>query len=125
MFKIDYRSHVPIYDQIVNSIIRLKTLGVLKDGDKLPSVRTLAIQIGVNPNTVQKAYNILETSRVTYSVTGKGSFISGDDSATEAILTAARSDFSEAVAKAKRVGLSIEELIEIANKMYKGETESD
>ena len=75
MITIDYKSRVPIYDQIVNSVIRLKVVGVLKDGDKLPSVRQLALKLSVNPNTVQKAYAILETNGVIYSITGKGSFI--------------------------------------------------
>ena len=60
MINLDYRSRVPIYDQIVNGIIKLRTIGVLKADDKLPSVRQLAGELRVNPNTVQKAYKQLE-----------------------------------------------------------------
>lgn len=125
MITIDYKSRVPIYDQIVNGIIRLKVVGVLKDGDKLPSVRQLALKLSVNPNTVQKAYAILETNGVIYSVTGKGSFISEDETAKDAILEAAKDDFKRAVEEAFRKGLAKEELENILKQIYKGGREND
>ena len=125
MITIDYKSRVPIYDQIVNGIIRLKVVGVLKDGDKLPSVRQLALKLSVNPNTVQKAYAILEANGVIYSVTGKGSFISEDETAKDAIIYAARDDFKRAVEEAFRKGLSKEELETILKQIYKGGKISD
>ncbi len=125
MITIDYKSRVPIYDQIVNSVIRLKVVGVLKDGDKLPSVRQLALKLSVNPNTVQKAYAILETNGVIYSVTGKGSFISEDETAKDAILEAAKDDFKRAVEEAFRKGLAKEELENILKQIYKGGREND
>ncbi len=120
MITIDYKSRVPIYDQIIAGIIRLKALGVLKNGDKLPSVRSLAVRLGINPNTVQKAYAILETDGVICSISGKGSFISEDDKAADAILTAAKDEFRIAVETAKRMGLSVETLTEITKEIYRG-----
>lgn len=117
---IDYKSRVPIYDQITAGIIRLKTLGVLSPHDKLPSVRSFAIQLGINPNTVQKAYAILEAEGVIYSVSGKGSFISDDSRATDAILTAAKDDFKRAAEEAQRMGLDRDTLIKIIEETYKG-----
>ena len=76
MFQIDSASRVPIYEQLRTGVIQLALSGVLKPDDQLPPVRTLALQLGVNPNTVAKAYKMLETEGYTYSVTGKGSFIS-------------------------------------------------
>lgn len=125
MITIDYKSRVPIYDQIVNSVIRLKVVGVLKDGDKLPSVRQLALKLSVNPNTVQKAYAILETNGVIYSVSGKGSFISEDETAKDAILQAAKDDFKRAVEEAYRKGLGQNDLENILKQIYKGGKESD
>ena len=125
MITIDYKSRVPIYDQIVNGVIRLKVVGVLKDGDKLPSVRQLALKLSVNPNTVQKAYAILEANGVIYSVSGKGSFISGDETANDAILYAARDDFKRAVEEAFRKGLSSNELETIIKQIYRGGNEND
>ena len=61
MFQIDFASRVPIYEQLVQNIIKLASAGVIKSGDKLPPVRTLASQLGINPNTAAKAYGILES----------------------------------------------------------------
>lgn len=110
MISIDYRSGEPIYDQIVGGILRLKAVGALNAGDKLPSVRALALEMGVNPNTVQKAYGILESNGVIYSVAGKGSFISGDKAAMDMVRSAAKAEFLQAVRRAKTAGLTEEEL---------------
>ncbi len=113
MITIDYRSRVPIYDQIVNGIIRLRAAGVLKADDKLPSVRSLANEIHINPNTVQKAYAMLEADGIIYSVSGKGSFISGDENAGAALKGAAKTDFKAAVKIALERGLDKEDLIKL------------
>ncbi len=118
MITIDYRSRVPIYDQIVNGIIRLKTVGVLKADDKLPSVRQLANELRINPNTVQKAYAILETDGIIYSVSGKGSFISGDSAADTALYAAACTDFEKAVKEAVYRGLGKDTIIQIIEKVF-------
>jgi len=122
---IDYKSRVPIYDQITAGFIRLKTLGILKPHDKLPSVRSMASSLGINPNTVQKAYAILEADGVIYSVSGKGSFISNDDSADAAIKEAAKSDFKMAIEAAKSMGLGLEELKTLLENTFKGGDKND
>ena len=76
MFQIDFASRVPIYEQLKTSVIQLALSGVLKPDNQLPPVRALALQLGINPNTVAKAYKMLEAEGYTYSVAGKGSFIS-------------------------------------------------
>lgn len=113
MISIDYRSGEPIYDQIVGGILKLRAVGALRAGDKLPSVRALALEIGINPNTVQKAYGILETHGVIYSVAGKGSFLSGQDDAMDLLKQTATAEFSQAVKRAKLAGLSQDELIAV------------
>ncbi len=125
MITIDYKSRVPIYDQITAGFIRLKALGVLKPHDKLPSVRSMASSLGINPNTVQKAYAILEADGVIYSVSGKGSFISDDDSADAAILESARNDFKMAVESAKSMGLELDALKSILDEAFKGGDSND
>ena len=116
MFQLDYKSGTPICDQIVNGFIRLKALGILSGGEQMPSVRALASQFSVNPNTVQKAYALLEQSGVIYSVKGKGSFISDDERSHSAIIENAKSNFSVAVKKALDLGLTENDLIECINK---------
>ena len=120
MISIDYRSSEPIYDQIVKGILRLKAVGALAPGDKLPSVRSLAMEIGINPNTVQKAYAMLESGGVIYSVPGKGSFLSGEADAMELLRQSAREELRREVRKALLSGLTVEELQQIIEEESKG-----
>lgn len=113
MFQLDFKSGVPICDQIVNGFIKLKALGVLKGGDQLPSVRALASKFSVNPNTVQKSYAILENSGIIYSVKGKGSFISDDETAANAVLESAKCEFISAIKHAADLGLDADEMIDL------------
>ena len=83
MFTLDYQSRLPIYEQLYKSIIKMASLGVMEPNEKLPSVRVLGQQLGVNPNTVQKAYQMLERDQIIYSIPGKGSFISPDLSSVD------------------------------------------
>ena len=69
MITLNYRDARPIYEQVCDGLRRL-----IVDGDKLPSVRALATQLAINPNTIQRAYNELETSGYCCSVPGKGCF---------------------------------------------------
>jgi GntR family transcriptional regulator len=78
MFSIDYKSRTPIYKQIIDNVSRLAVRGILAPESQLPSVRSLAIELSINPNTIAKAYAELERESIIYSVPGKGSFITGD-----------------------------------------------
>ena len=75
MITLDYRSRKPLYDQLCESIERMAACGVLEPGSRLPSVRMLAEELAINPNTGQKAYRMLEHSGVIETVPGKGSFL--------------------------------------------------
>ena len=75
MFDIDVKSRVPIYEQITENVKRLIIQGVLLPEEKLPSVRSLAQELTINPNTIQKAYRELEREGYVISRPGKGSFV--------------------------------------------------
>ena len=75
MILIDYKSRKPIYEQIIDNIKQLVVSGVLQRDDQLPSVRQLAQELAINPNTIQKAYAELERQGVIYSLKGRGSFV--------------------------------------------------
>ena len=77
MIHLDYRDSRPIYTQIVDNFRILIQKGILQEGDKLPSVRELAGEISINPNTIQRAYRELEATGYIASVSGKGSFVCG------------------------------------------------
>lgn len=78
MIKIDYRDARPIYEQIVDGVENLALRGALPAGSQLPSVRQLAMELSINPNTIQRAYAELERRGVIYAAKGRGNFISDD-----------------------------------------------
>lgn len=75
MLHLDYRDSRPIYEQVQEALRRQMMAGLLTEGEKLPSVRTLASQLAINPNTIQRAYEALERDGYVYTVAGKGSFV--------------------------------------------------
>ena len=84
MISLNYRDSRPIYEQIEDGLRKLIVTGALGADEKLPSVRALAAQLAINPNTIQRAYNELETEGYLYSVPGKGSFACRPQSADQA-----------------------------------------
>ena len=80
MLGIDYRDSRPIYEQVVDGVEEMIVRGVWGPDTQLPSVRQLASELSINPNTIQRAYGELEKRGVVYSVKGPGNFVSGDGS---------------------------------------------
>lgn len=78
LINIDLRSRTPIFEQIIASVEKLVLKGLLQPNEQLPSVRSLATELGINPNTIQKAYAELEGRGVIYSLNARGSFVSGE-----------------------------------------------
>ena len=74
MLNLDYREARPIYEQVRDNLRRLMVSGAIQEGEKLPSVRSLASNLAINPNTIQRAYESLEAEGYVYSIPGKGSF---------------------------------------------------
>ena len=79
MIVLDYRDSRRLYQQVKDSLRRMMLTGLLEPGEKLPSVRSLATQLAINPNTIQRAYAELEAEGYIYSVAGRGSFVSAGD----------------------------------------------
>lgn len=75
---LDYQSRIPIYEQIVNNIKKYVAVGILREKSQIPSIRELANNLGINPNTVKKAYDILENKGVIMTISTKGTFISNN-----------------------------------------------
>jgi len=106
---VDSRSGVPIYLQIVEQVKRSVALGVLQAGEQLPTVKQLALDLTVNPNTVARAYRDLERDSVIETAPGRGSFVRADgalDSARSSAADVARDVIALALREAKAVGLS-------------------
>ena len=110
MLHLDYRDPRPIYEQVKDGLRRLMVTGVIREGEKLPSVRALASSLAINPNTIQRAYEALEAEGYVYSVPGKGSFAAPQtavDGGRKAELLAA---FDRAAAELLFLGVDPEEL---------------
>ena len=75
---LDYQSRIPIYEQIVNNIEKYVAVGILREKSQIPSIRELANNLGINPNTVKKSYDILENKGVIMTISTKGTFISNN-----------------------------------------------
>ena len=110
MISLNYRDSRPIYEQIKDGLRKLIVTGALGTGEKLPSVRALATQLSINPNTIQRAYNELESEGYIYSVPGKGSFAAGNDSADESRRKELLEKLRELAAELKYLGVTGEEL---------------
>ena len=83
MVHLDYRDTKPIYTQIVENFRSQIATGILQPGDKLPSVRELAAQLSINPNTIQRAYRELEQQGAIQTLPGKGCFVCGVEAAPD------------------------------------------
>ena len=79
MIILDYKDRRPLYEQIVDKFSDMILKGILKPDEKMPSVRNLAMELSINPNTIQRAYMELERKGFVYSVKGRGNFVSGND----------------------------------------------
>lgn len=112
MIKLDLQSRVPLYEQLQEQIIRLSLMGVLEANEQLPSVRSLAREVGVNPNTVAKAYQELERQGIIYTISGRGSFVSPNALSLQSPRQAALDEVFEALDKALSRGIAPEEVLE-------------
>ncbi len=118
----EFEENVPIYLQIVILIKKRIIQGTLKPGDKIPSVRELAEEVKVNPNTISRAYQELERQRITETKRGMGTFISGDENMMGVI----RSEFSAEmvmrfIKEMRNTGFSDEEILTLLVSAIKAE----
>ncbi len=100
-------------------------IGELKPDDKLPSIRQLASDLNLNVNTVKRAFQELETERVTYSLPGKGVFISPTALENKIVTENAEAELLRILASSKAKGIAFERVVELARKTYKEGAEND
>lgn len=109
MIVIDYQDRRPIYEQIVEKFQILILNGVLEADEQMPSVRRLAVELSINPNTIQKAYSMLEQQGYIYPVKGRGNFVSGKDTLLMEKQKLFWSEYKELVKKGIEIGINKEE----------------
>ena len=104
MIGIDLQNRKPIYEQIVERFQTLIVNGVLEPDSQMPSVRNLATELGINPNTIQRAYNMLEQSGYIYPVKGRGNFVTGGEKLALQKQSAFLETFADSLKQAKELG---------------------
>lgn len=113
LISLDYQSRTPIYEQIVNNIEKYVALGILKEKQQIPSIRELASSLGVNPNTVKKAYDILDNRKVITTISTKGTFISDDTkNATKLKIDSEIEIIKSKINDLIKMGISVDDIIE-------------
>ena len=120
MFLVNPRSKQPLYEQLVEQLRRQIILGGMEAGAAMPSVRQLATELGINPNTIQKAYRRMEEEGMILSIPGKGSFVSDDlaDMLTKQRENQ-RSKARQMLQACRETGLTKEEITQMVEEIYK------
>lgn len=119
---LDYRDARPIYLQLKDALMGQIHSGILREGDRLPSVRELAAELAINPNTIQRAYRELEAEGYTVSIPGKGSFVQETGELARAKQRELLRDFDRAAEALLALGMSREELARRLGAARKEET---
>ena len=118
MIIIDYQDRRPIYEQIVERFEKLILKGVLEADSQMPSVRQMAAELSINPNTIQKAYAILEQEGYIYPVKGKGNFVNGDLALRQRKREACFQKLEECLLEGKEFGITVEECLRCLQQVY-------
>lgn len=118
MIILDYKDRRPIYEQVAEKLEELMLLGILGENEPLPSVRSLAMELSINPNTIQRAYAELERQGYIYTVKGKGSFVAENSVMKEKRKKDLLIQVSEVIDEAIRLGISGEEIKNMVEIQY-------
>lgn len=116
MIIIDYSDKRPIYEQIAERFRALIVSGILQTDEKLPSVRSLAVELSINPNTIQRAFSQLERDGFVYSVKGIGTFVQASDSLVQKQKEKILKEFADHAEVCMKQGITKEELYETIEK---------
>ena len=121
MFELDVRSRKPIYEQLMNQMKDLIIMEVLKENERLPSVRALAQELTINPNTIQKAFKQLEMEGFIYTLPGKGSFVSPPNEMRNTMKQEKiKNELAKMVREALFMGISLQEINQIVQRTNEG-----
>ena len=119
MYHIDAMSRVPVYEQIVEQTEKFILAGILKPGDKIPSVRNLSIELSVNPNTIQKSIVELDRRGLILSVPGKGCYVAEEArTALSAVKRKKMAEIKDEIKELALAGVTKEELLELIEEVF-------
>ena len=118
MIIIDYNDKRPIYEQVADKMQNLIINGALEPDSKLHSVRSLAVELSINPNTIQRAYSELERNGFIYSVKGRGNFVRADENLKQKHQEKLLKELKQQVSVCKEQGISREQVRECVEEIY-------
>lgn len=118
MILLDYKDSRPIYEQVTEKLQDLMLLGVLAEDEQMPSVRALATELSINPNTIQRAYSEMERRGYLYSVKGRGSFVGNVTKLKAAKREEMVKRMGEMAGEATNLGVTQEEFVKMAGEAY-------
>lgn len=121
MILLDFRDKRPIYEQAAEKLERLIVGGALEADSRMPSVRSLAMELGVNPNTIQRAYSQLEQEGYLYTVTGRGNFVAPESEWRDGKQKKQLEEWRRITQSARDAGLTEEQLQRELHQIYRGE----
>ena len=120
MISLNYRDSRPIYEQIKDGLKKLIVTGGLAADERLPSVRALATQLSINPNTIQRAYGELERQGYIYSIKGKGSFVADSSRMRAGKLKEWKGRFTASVEEGMKIGVTAEDMTGLMEETFRG-----
>lgn len=121
MITIDYQSKLPLYEQISERFETLILRGVLPPGSQMPSVRSLAMELSINPNTIQKAFALLEQQGYIYPVRGRGNYVADTAQLAENKKCSLLEEIRRLLRQGKELGITRSEYIAVLNGLYQEE----
>ena len=118
MITIDYQDKRPLYEQITEKLAKLIICGALESNSKLPSVRALATDLSINPNTIQRAYSQLEQDGYIYTVVGRGNYVTDQSEWQTGHQRTIAKELKQALLNSKEAGLSRETVLSMLEDVY-------
>lgn len=118
MIALDYRDKRPIYEQIVEKLEKLIVCGALESNTRMPSVRSLAMELSVNPNTIQRAYAQLEQDGYLYTIVGRGNYVTCEAEWKKGRVQTVLNEFTEVLNKARETRVPRGELLALFDRIY-------
>ncbi|MDO4266660.1 MAG: GntR family transcriptional regulator, partial [Eubacteriales bacterium] len=113
MISLNFKDKRPIYEQVTDRLKELMVVGALPENAQLPSVRALAVELSINPNTIQRAYGELERQGYIYSIKGKGNFVAENERLRDLKIDEIKEKIREVICEARKLGLRDEEIISV------------
>lgn len=118
MIVLDYRDKRPIYEQVVDKLENLIVCGALESNMKMPSVRSLALELSVNPNTIQRAYAQLEQDGYLYTIVGRGNYVTDESEWKGGKIKSLMKDMTGLLVKMKEMGIDRQTMLNLVNQQF-------